>query len=159
MDNLLAGIPGVAVYLDDILMTGVTEHEHLQSLEEVLKRLEQSGLRVRKNKCLFMVPSVSYLGHKIDAEGLHPLPDKLQAVKEASTPRNVSELISYLGLLSYYGKFLPNLSTRLEPLYQLLARDCMWKWTKAQGRAFQQSKDLLQSSQLLVHFNPQFPGL
>ena len=103
-----------------------------------------------------MVPSVSYLGHKIDAEGLHPLPDKLQAVKEAPTPRNVSELKSYLGLLSYYRKFLPNLSTRLEPLYQLLARDCMWKWTKAQERA-QESKDLLQSSQLLVHFNPQFP--
>ena len=101
-----------------------------------------------------MVPSVSYLGHKIEAEGLHPLPDKLQAVKEASTPRNVSELKSYLGLLSYYGKFLPNLSTRLEPLYQLLARDCMWKWTKVQERAFQESQDLLQ---LLVNFNPQFP--
>ena len=98
-------------------MTGATEEEHLQSLEEVLKRLMQSGLRARKEKCLFMVPSVSYLGHKIDAEGLHPLPDKLQAVKEAPTQRNVSELKSYLGLLMYYGKFLPNLSTRLEPLY------------------------------------------
>ena len=58
-----------------------------------------------------MASSVSYLGHKIDAEGLHPLPDKLQAVKAAPTPRNVSELKSYLGLLTYYGKFLPNLST------------------------------------------------
>ena len=71
MDNLLAGIPGVVVYLDDILVTGVTEQEHLQSLEEVLKRLEQSGLRARKSKCLFMVSSVSYLGHKIDAEGIN----------------------------------------------------------------------------------------
>ena len=83
----------------------------------------QSGLRVKKKKCLFMVSSVSYLGHKIDAEGLHPLPDKLLAVESASTPRSVSELKSYLGLLTYYGKFLPNLSTHLEPLYRLLAKD------------------------------------
>ena len=67
----------------------------------------QSGLRARKSKCLFMAPSVSYLGYKIDAEGLHPLPDKLQAVKAAPTPRNISELKSYLGLLTYYGKFPP----------------------------------------------------
>ena len=157
MDNLLAGIPGVVVYLDDILVTGATETEHLQSLEEVLKRLERSGLRAKKSKCLFMASSVSYLGHKIDAEGLHPLPDKLQAVKAAPTPRNVSELKSYLGLLTYYGKFLPNLSTRLQPLYQLLAKDCQWKWAKAQEKAFQESKNLLQSSQLLVHFDPQLP--
>ena len=111
MDNLLAGIPGIVVYLDDILVTGATETEHLQSLEEVLKRLERSGLRAKKSKYLFMASSASYLGHKIDAEGLHPLPDKLQAVKAAPTPRNVSELKSYLGLLTYYGKFLPNLST------------------------------------------------
>ena len=155
MDNLLAGIPGVAVYLDDILVTGVTEQEHLKSLEEVLRRLGQSGLRVKKKKCLFMVPSVSYLGHKIDADGLHPLPDKLQVVKAAPTPTNVSELKSYLGLLTYYGKFLPNLSTHLEPLYRLLAKDSKWKWTKVQEKAFEESKNLLQSSQLLVHFNPE----
>ena len=157
MDNLLVGIPGVVVYLDDILVTGATETEHLNSLEEVLKRLEKYGLRARKSKCLFTVPSVSYLGHKIDAEGLYPLPDKLQAIKEAPTPRNVTDLKSYLGLLTYYGKFLPNLSTKLQPLYQLLVKDCTWQWTKAQEKAFQESKDLLQSSQLLVHFNPQLP--
>ena len=151
MDNLLAGIPGVVVYLDDILVTGAMETEHLKSLEEVLKRLEKSGLRARKSKCLFMAPSVSYLGLKIDKEGLHPLPDKLQAVRDAPTPRNVTDLKSYLGLLTYYGKFLPNLS------YQLLAKDCKWHWTKVQEKAFQESKDLLQSSRLLVHFNPQLP--
>ena len=135
MDQLLAGIPGVVVYLD-ALETGATENEHLQSLEEVLKRLERSGLRARKSKCLFMAPSVSYLVHKIDAEGLHPLPDKLQAVKAAPTPRNITELKSYLGLLTYYGKFLPNLSTKLQPLYQLLAKDCQWKVDKSPREGF-----------------------
>ena len=65
--------------------------------------------------------------------------------------------VKIVGLLTYYGKFLPNLSTRLQPLYQLLTKDCQRRWSKAQEKAFQESKDLLQSSQLLVYFNPQLP--
>ena len=122
IENLLQGIPGVAVYIDDILVTGATEEQHLKSLDEVLRRLFESGLKAKKAKCKFMVPSVSYLGYVIDADGLHPLPDKVQARQDAPTPRNVSELKSYLGLLTYYGKFLPNLATHLAPLYQLLGK-------------------------------------
>ena len=72
MENLLRGIDKVVVYLDDILITGTSEEDHLSTLEEVLKRLQDAGLRLKRNKCKFMVPSVSYLGYKIDAEGLHP---------------------------------------------------------------------------------------
>ena len=127
MEDLLQGIPRVTVYIDDILITGETKAEHLQTLEEVLKRLVKAGLRVKKNKCKFMIPSVSYLGHIIDANGLRPLPEKIQAIQQACTPKNMTELKSYLGLLTYYGKFLPNLSTRLAPLYKLLSKNEMWK--------------------------------
>ena len=65
-----------------------------------------------------MADSVTYLGHRIDADGLHPVLKKLEAVKRAPKPCNVSELKSYLGLLTYYGKFLPNLATILAPLYK-----------------------------------------
>ena len=92
MENLLGDIPGVVVYLDDILITGATPEAHLQSLAEVLRRLEKAGLHVKKPKCKFMVPSVEYLGHRIDAEGLHPLHEKVEAVKQAPSPSNVSEL-------------------------------------------------------------------
>ena len=68
----------------------------------MLDRLEKAGLRARKEKCQFFVPSVSYLGHKIDAEGLHPLPDKVQAIQEAPSPTNVQELKAYQGLLTNY---------------------------------------------------------
>ena len=115
MDNLLAGILGFIIYLGNILVTGATEIECLQSLEVLNDSREQKRVN------LFMVSSISYLGHKIDAKGIHPLPEKLQAMKAAPTPRNVSELKFYLGLLKYYGKFLP---TRLQLLYQLLAKDC-----------------------------------
>ena len=63
------------MYLDDILVTGSTEEAHLRALEEVLRRLEQAGVRVKQTKCALMRPSVSYLGHSIDANGLHPLED------------------------------------------------------------------------------------
>ena len=98
MENLLRAIPGVIVYLDDILVTGHTTQEHLKSLEEVLRRLEEGGLIVKKSKCEFMVPSVQYLGHHIDTKGLHPLQEKVRAIEEAPAPRSVKELRSYLGL-------------------------------------------------------------
>ena len=155
METLIQGIPHVTVYIDDILITGETEADHLQTLEKVLERLAKAGLRAKKHKCKFMVPSVDYLGYVIDAQGLRPHPDKALAIQQAPTPLNVTQLKSYLGLLSYYGKFLPNLSTLLAPLYKLLGKDIQWEWSSEQEQAFQASKELLTSSKLLVHFNPQ----
>ena len=68
------------------------------------------------NKCIFMAKSVSYLGHRIDADGLHPLLDKVAAVLEVPLPQDVAQMKSYLGLLSYYSQFLPNLSMVVAPL-------------------------------------------
>ena len=106
------------------------------------------------SKCQFLMSSVSYLGHRIDAKGLHPLPDKIQAIMDAPDPQNVQELKSYLGLLSYYGKFLPNLSSVLAPLYWLLRKDYRWRWSAVETAAFKSSKELLTSSKLLVHYDP-----
>lgn len=89
MDVLLQGIPHVMCYLDDILVTGVDNTEHLQNLEEVLQWLEQYGLRVKKSKCEFMQPSINCLRHRIDAQGLHTMTDKLDAIVQASAPENV----------------------------------------------------------------------
>ena len=93
----------------------------------------------------------TYLGHILDANGLHPAPDKLKA---APNPQNVTELKAYLGLLTYYSKFLPNMATTLSPLYRLLRNNVKWQWTSAEAKAFQESKDLLTSNTLLVHLNP-----
>ena len=154
METLLQGIQSVVVYIDDILITGATEEEHLQALDEVLHRLERAGLRLNKTKCVLMASSVTYLGHRIDQYGLHPLADKVRAVQEAPEPRNVTELKSYLGILSYYSKFLPNLSSTLAPLYQLLCVSARWRWTAKEREAFKASKQLLTSSKVLTHFDP-----
>ena len=80
MEQVLQGIPGVLVFLDDILITGENEAVHLQRLDAVLQRLDAYGLRLKNAKCSFMQPQVEYLGHLIDADGLHPRPCKVEAI-------------------------------------------------------------------------------
>jgi hypothetical protein len=74
----------------------VDEEEHLRRLEEVLCRLQEHGIRVKKNKCFFMMDSVEFLGHGVDAEGIHALPEKIRAVEQAPLPKNVHQLRSIL---------------------------------------------------------------
>lgn len=115
MEGLLKGIPQIDVYLDDILVMGVDEADHLNNLDKVLLRLEEAGLRLKRSKCAFLQKEVEYLGHRLDAQGLHPVEKKVQAIMEAPAPINVTELKAYLGLLNYFNKFLPNMATLLEP--------------------------------------------
>ena len=116
MENVLQGIPNFTVYLDDILLSSPTESDHLQLFDQVLDCLEKAGLRARNIRFLCHLLH-TYLGHKIDAAGLHLLPDKVQTIQEAPSPTNVQELKAYLGLLTYYTRFLPKTSTVLSPLY------------------------------------------
>lgn len=155
MDSLMQGLPRVVVYMDDILVTGVDEEDHLRNLDRVMVRLETAGVTLKESKCIFAAPSVEYLGYVIDKDGLHPSQEKLRAIQEAPEPRNVTELKSFLGLLNYYSKFMPNLSVVLSSLYRLLKKDVKWSWTKEQSAAFDNAKKLLQSSTLLVHYDSQ----
>ena len=137
-----------------MLITGPTPEAHLRALDEVLRRLAKAGLRANKGKCRFLAPAVDYLGHRIDNQGLHPIVEKVEAIRDAPAPTNVSELRSYLGLLTYYRKFLPNMSTVLAAVYRLLRKDVKWSWKEEQRKAFDTSKKLLMSFDLLVHFDP-----
>lgn len=154
MDSLIQGLPGVVGYLDDVLVTGASLEEHASNLEGVLQRFDKAGVRLKKEKCVFGVSEVTYLGYKIDAAGLHPVEDKVQAVLKAPSPTNVTELKAYLGLLNYYGRFLPSLSTLLAPLHVLLKQNTEWVWTASQEDAFQKSKQLLLNSKALAHYDP-----
>ncbi|KAL3988098.1 5-hydroxytryptamine receptor 3 [Sarotherodon galilaeus] len=107
----------------------------------------------KRCKCAFMQEKVEYLGHIVDAQGLHPVEKKVKAIMDAPTPKNVTELKAYLGLLNYYNKFLPNLATLLAPLHELLRHEVRWTWQKRQEEAFQKSKNLLNSAQVLVHYS------
>ena len=104
-----------------------------------------------------MMTEVEYLGHKIPAKGLQPTTQKVRAITEAPRPTNVTQLKSFLGMLNYYGKFLPNLSTHLAPLYALLQKQSCWSWGSQQDKAFKKAKSMLTSSCLLTHYDPTKP--
>lgn len=153
MDNLFQGVKGVSVYIDDILITGATVEEHLQTLNIVLQILETAGLKLNQTKCFFLHSQVEYLGHIIDKDGLHPTAEKVRAIQEAPRPKNIGELKSFFGLINYYNRFLPNLSTKLAPLYRLLKKDVKWMWGKEEDDAFLAAKNALQDNSLLAHYD------
>ena len=144
-------------YIDDILVTGSTDEEHLHNLEEVFRRLQSYGIRMKKSKCFFMRDSVTYLGHLINAEGIHATPEKIKAIVEAPMPTNVQQLRSFLGLLNYYRKFLPNLAAIIQPLNDLLQKNKQWKWTDECSQAVDSTLQLLTTSNVLTHYDPSLP--
>lgn len=157
MDGMLQGIPHCICYLDDILVTGRTAEEHRQNLEMVLSRLQERGMRLRQDKCRLFQDSVDYLGHTIDAQGVHTSDKKVRAIVGAPSPRNIQELRSFLGLLNYYGKFLPNLAMTLHPLHKLLRAGQPWVWSSKCQRAFETAKRKLVDAPVLAHYDPQLP--
>ena len=157
IDQVLQGVPGNQCILDDMLISGKTDEEHLENLESVLKRLQDAGLKANKEKCVFFKDRVQFCGHEIDKEGLHKTQEKIEAVVNAPRPENVSQLRSFLGLVNYYNRFLPNASSVLHPLHQLLEQNSKWQWTEQCEQAFTEAKRLITSEQVLTHYDPGLP--
>ncbi|XP_022816983.1 uncharacterized protein K02A2.6-like [Spodoptera litura] len=155
MEGVLAGVPGTLCMLDDILITGETRSEHLSRLHQVLAKLQDAGLTLQKEKCMFFKDEVNYLGYVINKDGLHKSPQKIKAMIEAPVPSNINQLQSFLGLVNYYRNFVPNASSILSPMYELLKKSSRWCWTQKHDEAFTAIKSCLASDQVLAHFNPE----
>ena len=119
IDKLLQGFKHVAVYIDDIVVTGTSKEKHLRTLEEVLKRLSRAGARLKKSKCCFVFTQGGMFGPFNRCT--RPSSYKTKAIMDALSPKSVTEFKSFLGLLNYYCKILPNLSSTLHLLYLSLA--------------------------------------
>ena len=154
MEKVLQGLPGVVCYIDDVLVTGRNDEEHLRNLEEVLKRLDARGFRLKKSKCHFFKPS---LGYRVDAEGLHATEEKVEAILSAPTPTDERQLRSFLGLVNYYGRFVSDLATIAHPLNDLLKREHAWNWSDECEAAFCKLKEKLASTSVLVHYDISLP--
>lgn len=155
METILQGLPGVQVYLDDVIVA--EKRNDCTTLHEVFKRFREYGVRLNADKCKFRQLEVDFLGHRISARGLQPKTENIDAILKVQAPRNSAELRSYLGMVTYYHKFLPNASTAMAPLYQLLRKEAKWKWDTAQQQSFSSVKDLLKSADFLAHFDPHKP--
>lgn len=107
----------VLIYLDDLLVYSSTFHEHLVRLETVFKRLRETGLKVKIEKCHFLQAEVRFLGHQVSAQGVSTDPDKISAVREWPVPSTLKELRSFLGFCSYYRRFIEGFSQIAGPLH------------------------------------------
>ena len=141
------------VYLDDVLIVGSTFEEHLQNLKEVLEAIKVAGLKLKPSKCFFAKRSVKYLGFIVSNEGLSPDPEKLKAIEDYPQPRDLTELRRFIGLASYYRRFVSGFSEIVAPLHKLMQKGTNFIWHSTCEEAFKKIKQQLVTSPVLAFPN------
>ncbi|GFW60701.1 retrovirus-related Pol polyprotein from transposon 412 [Trichonephila clavipes] len=159
METVLKGLTFEAclIYLDDVIIGGCTFEEHLQNIRKMLSKLSDANLKLNPSKCKFFQKEVNYLGHIISAEGVRTDPEKVSAVKNWKHTENLRELRSFLGLCTYYRKFVKGFSNIARPLHKLTESKQKFQWTKECEDSFLQLKEALTSSPILIYPQPDKP--
>ena len=157
MTQILKDLDGVVCLMDDVLIFGKTQEEHDHRLLIVLQTMQSAGMTLTKTKCQFSQKQVLFLGQLIDGTGIKPDPAKVLAVQKMPTPKNISELRRFLGMVNHLIKFTPCLVDKTKPLRDLLVTDRHWVWGEMQQKAFERLRQMLTSSPVLALFNPRSP--
>ncbi|XP_003739296.1 uncharacterized protein K02A2.6-like [Galendromus occidentalis] len=157
IEGILGGIEGVECVMDDIIVTGPTDDEHLRRLESVLARLDQNDIRLNPDKCAFFEESVTYCGFRLKHQEIQKCNEKVEAIRQAPSPKNVGELRSFLGMIQFYASFASKLADIAAPLYSLLKSTVKFVWSDRMEEAFARVKQELCSPRILVPFDPQKP--
>ena len=145
------------VYLDDIVVFSKTPEEHLHHLQMVLAKLQSAKLYAKLSKCRFALSSIKYCGHVLDAKGVLPDPDKVQAVLDWPTPVDVHQVRQFVGLAQYFRKFMQAFPVMIAPLTGLFKKGVEFNWNSACQRSFQQIKTALTSVPCLKLPDPDEP--
>jgi hypothetical protein len=140
----------VMVFIDDILVYSKNEEEHEQHLHTILQWLRNHQLYVKFSKCAFWLKEVPFLGHVILAESIAVDPSKVQEVLDWKPPRSVTQIRSFLRLVGYYHRFIPNFSKIAKPMTKLLEKDTKFKWSPQYEEAFLTLKKLLTTAAVLA---------
>ena len=154
MNDILSGLKGVVCLMDDVFMYGATQEEHDKNLLAALNQIQEAGLTLNKEKCVFSKKSIMFLSKLVDEQGTKPDPDKIVAINIMLQPTNITELRRFLGMVNQLNKFSSNLADHIKPLHDLLSSRNQWMWGESQDKAFQEVKAALISSQTLCAFNP-----
>ena len=154
MGAMLTDITGATAFLDDIIVSHTSQDELLQRPISVFERIQQYGFNVRAEKCQFYRTSIKYLGFILDKMGRRPDTENISAIKNMPVPSNIKTLRSFLGLVSHYSSFLPELHRIRYPLNHPLKKEITWNWSLECKAAFAKIKASLSSDLLLSHFNP-----
>lgn len=141
-------------YLDDVVVFSTSFSEHLNRLRTIFSCLLSAGLQLNRKKCHFAHETLRVLGHVVSADGVSPDPDKVKAVSEFPVPQTTRDLRSFVGLSSYFRRFIRGFATIAAPLTNLLGKDTPFKWTQGCANAFSELKRVLTSSPILRHYDP-----
>jgi len=131
MEKILRGLKGVVCMMDGVLVFGENSVQHWTRLQEVLKRIREAGMTLRKDKCQFGVPSVKFLGHVISAEGVRLDPDKVKAICDFPPPANKTEGRSLMGMVNYLSKFSSRLAALCSAIHEATGSRSEWFWGPA----------------------------
>ncbi|XP_055685270.1 uncharacterized protein K02A2.6-like [Lutzomyia longipalpis] len=153
MMQLLGDMPNVEVSMDDVLIHAPTEEELRDLTDKVIKKLQNRGLKLNKEKCVFNQNSLKFLGHIVSSEGLKIDPEKVDVVQKLKVPDDKKSLQRFLGMVTYVGKFIPNLSQVTEPLRQLCKTDSVWLWESEHQKTFDKIKQLLRTAPVLRYYD------
>ncbi|XP_012532687.1 uncharacterized protein K02A2.6-like [Monomorium pharaonis] len=153
MEQILSGISNVYIFLDDIVIKGVNDEDNLKTTGKVFDVLSECELKLRKEKCCLLKEKIRYLGVEIDAEGIHVLKDRVEAIDRAPHPKNIKKLQAFLGTINYYGKFVRDRSTKLQPLHACLQKN-RFEWIEDCQKAFEQAKKDLKLAEVLINYDP-----
>ena len=140
MQQALEGCEGVRNIHDDIIVRGKTAEQHDTRLEKALERIQEKGLTLDKEKCKFHMSEIEFMGHLPSARGTGPTHEKVEVVTEARKPESVAEVRSFLGLVNFCARFIPDLATVSEPLRRLRRKDVPYQWGKEEDKAFNELK-------------------
>lgn len=143
----------IALYLDDVMLPTTTVQEGLKLLEKVLQLLTRANLKLNLGKCSFLKRTATYLGHEISAGTIQPGQAKIKCVSDYKRPRNVHEIRQFIGLTSYFRKFVQNFAQIACPLTLLTKKDEKWNWGPEQEIAFQTLKQRLVEKPILAIYN------
>ena len=154
INDVLRGCNFAMGYLDDIIIYSRNDKEHLEHLEEIIKRIKAAGLKLKLEKCCFFKKHIQYLGHLISADGIQPLPEKLESIAKMPAPKTPKEVKQFLGLVGYYRKFVPRFADISRVLTHLTKKDVEFKWTAECENCFQILKRSLQESPILRYPDP-----
>jgi transposase InsO family protein len=155
MSELLSDVDGAETIMDDILIYGRTVEEHDERLERTLQKVQEAGLKLNRDKCEFRKEKIEYFGHVISSEGISPSVDRVKAIRELPAPTNVSELRRVVGMINYLGRFMPELSSVMHPMTDLLKSDTVWTWDSPQVEAFDKVKDMITDTPTLAFYDSQ----
>ena len=145
-------------YIDDIIIYSPTFEQHLIDVQEVFDKLREANLKLGKDKCHFCLDEVEYLGFVVCEEGIKTNPKKNEKINNFPIPKDKKELRAFLGLISYYRKFIKKLAHIAKPLYELLKKDKEFIWTNREQKTFQMLKERLLKAPILAYpdFEKQF---